>query len=230
MSDEEDRPESDEASPEETVVSQEDDGDEEWSPFDEVGDEYAVPKTRQIMASDGLPTQIAPPGGSNDIPPLSTTTLICMADESKFVLRDEWGEPWVEWPGDKVERAANGMWRARWKDADFGSRQDDRKKSDDWTRVDPIRPPCEHYIRQWTQFDLNTEAGVMLRLCAVRRTTEGAMMSLRDRAMYACDARVPRVLDAEKEWIDAFDKRKIAQGEHREYVPIFAAGGKANDG
>lgn len=94
----------------------------------------------------------------------------------------------------------------------------------DWAEVMPIRPPCAHYARQLSQFDLNAQAQVMLRVCAARRTTEGAFMSLRDRAMWACELRMPADA-ASNESLDAFDEKKMQQGKSRELFPIFQDSG-----
>lgn len=101
-----------------------------------------------------------------------------------------------------------------------------------WIEVEPIRPPCRHYVRQITQFEYNPENDVVIRLCSARRTTEGAFMSVRDRKIAACDMREPRDLESEK-IIDDFDTRKIKEGAEREYFPIFGGfgpSGKPGDG
>lgn len=102
----------------------------------------------------------------------------------------------------------------------------------DWIEVEPIRPPCRHYVRQISQFEYNPENDVVIRLCSARRTTEGAFMSVRDRKIAACDMRAPRDLESEK-IIDDFDARKIKQGMEREYFSIFSGfgpSGKPGDG
>ena len=89
-----------------------------------------------------------------------------------------------------------------------------------WVVVEPHRPPCRHYIRQRSQFSLNPQHKDYYRLCALRRTTEGAMMSVKDWGMWACDGRDPRDLETEKQ-IDDFDEMKEEQGTEREYINIF---------
>ena len=96
----------------------------------------------------------------------------------------------------------------------------------EWFEVEPIRPPCRHYVRQMTQFEYNPENDAILRLCSARRTTEGTFMSVRDRKMSACDMRDPPDLESESQ-IDEFDKKKIEQGATREYFSIFEGYGPA---
>lgn len=64
------------------------------------------------MASDGLPT-VRAPYNPPYAPPLTTETLCCIADTSKFVVRDQWGEIIAELPPELVERTADGRYRAK---------------------------------------------------------------------------------------------------------------------
>jgi hypothetical protein len=92
--------------------------------------------------------------------------------------------------------------------------------SADWVEVEPIRPACRHYLRQCTQLTYNPAEKANYRLCALRRTTEGAMMSVTDRAMWACDQRDPPEVASERRWLDDFDALKVHQGCHRTYTPL----------
>lgn len=91
----------------------------------------------------------------------------------------------------------------------------------DWLNVKPIRPPCRHYVRMRSQFELNAKHDVVYRLCAARRTTEGTFMTVRDRKVTACDMREPRDLESEGKFLDAFDAMKIQQGRERTMLPMF---------
>jgi hypothetical protein len=93
----------------------------------------------------------------------------------------------------------------------------------EWIEVEPIRPPCRHYIRQKSHADFDPQFKAIFRLCAARRTTEGAFMSVRDRGIWACDMREPRDLETEKQ-LDEFDEQKMREGTQREYVPMFGTG------
>jgi hypothetical protein len=92
--------------------------------------------------------------------------------------------------------------------------------SDGWVEVEPIRPPCRHYIRQKSQFSLNPKHKEYYRLCALRRTTEGAMMSVQNWGMWACDGRDPRDPETEQQ-ITAFDNQKAEEGRQRKHLPMF---------
>lgn len=254
MSDEEER-ERDSAPPGEVVVEAEEEGDEDWSPFDEIQDDFKPRPIVKITAADGLPTNFAPVVES-DIPVLSPETLVCMGVYTSFVLRGQFGDVLASFQREEVERSPYGHWRVplalaceRLKlamgrlrefvtkhcESNHGGEcvpQDDTvfmrgmlqslgyNVNPTWVEVEPLRRPCHHYARQLTQFELNAQAKVMLRVCAARRTTEGAFMSLRDRAMWGCDLRQPPLADSSQE-LDRFDDEKMQLGHTRELLPIF---------
>jgi hypothetical protein len=264
MSDEE--RERDSAPPDEVVVEAEDDGAEDWNPFDEVQDDFKPRPIIKITAADGMPTNFAPVVES-DIPELSPQTLVCMGMFDSFVLRGQFGDVLASFQPSEVERSPYGHWRVpmplaceRLKLAmnrlrEFVEKhceqhhdgecvpQDDTvfmrgmlqslgyNVSPLWVEVEPVRRPCRHYARQLTQFELNAQAKVMLRVCSARRTSEGAFMTLRDRAMWGCDMRNPPVPEAWKP-LDQLDEEKMAQGRSRELLPIFSTdnifGGASN--
>jgi len=263
MSDE-DRDGADDAAEEETLVPHESDPEteDEFSPFEEVFDDFLAEPIVRVIADDGMPAAISTGKYHNDIPPLSTKTLICMGDFSKFALRAIFGDAMAEFSPEEVQRSPEGRWRvpravARERlalelkrtreaikkhptssqQAQLADLDDDELMnvvlmqsaqgrnmtyavSREWIEVEPIRPPCRHYVRQITQFDYNPEADVTLRLCAARRTTEGAFMSVRDRKMTACDMREPRHMESETV-LDDFDNRKIREGASRTYHSMF---------
>jgi hypothetical protein len=204
----------DAALPEETVLSIEDQGDTEFHPFDEVKDEFQPGPMNRVMGPDGLPITVAPQALSL-IPALSPATLVCMGDFSEFVQRDgshNGKGPWVatghilkRLRPEQVERLPNGRW------VEKGTNDD----------VEPLRPPCRHYVRQKGQMELNAEATQLYRLCGARRTTEGTFMSIRDYGMYACDMREPFDL-ASAEQLDEFDRMKVQQGKERRELPMLA--------
>lgn len=236
------------------VVESEDGGEEDWSPFDEVQEDFKPGPVMKVMAADGLPTQTHP-NTESDIPVLSPETLTCMGDFSKFVLRGVFGDIVAEFNTGEVERSPSGRWRApktlvlermkmelqrvrQYASAhNLHASQDDEQLltallagissdlaiNNAWVEVYPIRPSCVYYARQLTQFDLNAQAKVMLRVCTARRTTEGAFMSLRDRAMWACELREPPV--EARDMLDEFDAKKMQEGARREYVPMFQGPG-----
>lgn len=194
-----------EALPEETVLSVEDDGETEWRPFDEVAEEFNPGPLTRVMGPDGLPITVDQTTHS-DIPALSTESLVCMGDFSAFVVRNARGEETARFGPEDVQRLHTGRWVKRLTDE----------------HVEPIRPPCRFYVRQQGQMEANTAATQVYRLCSARRTTEGAFMSIRDYGMYACDMREP-FDPVSSERLDAFDRMKIEQGRNRVHLPILAS-------
>lgn len=183
---------------------------DEFSPFDEIAEEFKPSEIKKVIGPDGLPTNYMPEGGSSDIPPLSPETLVCMADTSRFVVRNEYKQITKEWPPEEVDYYPNGKYYLK-KDADDA----------DKIEVEPIRPRCQNYVRQMAMFDYNAEAKVHLRLCSARRTTEGTFMTVRDSAMWACTMREPRDTVTEQKCLDSFDTEKVEQGKNREHFSIF---------
>lgn len=182
--------------------------DADFRPFEEIEESYQPKPMKKVMV-DGLPTQVSMGEGSH-IPALSTETLVCLEDTSQFVRRYiETGEIAQTYTPEQVEQMPNGGWAVRQRGAKV------------W--VEPIRPRCSHYVEQLTQFELNPENSVLLRLCAGRRTIGGAFMSVSDMGMWACSMRTPRDLISE-ERLTRFNKQKIEQGESRVGDSIFGKG------
>ena len=112
MSDDDPR---DEAQAEETAIESPEPSPEaetEFNPFDEVEEDYKPASAVFVNGPDGLPMRMDHTQES-DIPALSKTSLVCMGDYSKFVLRDRWGEIMATLDPKDVERAPDGRWRAR---------------------------------------------------------------------------------------------------------------------
>jgi hypothetical protein len=178
---------------------EDDSGDaDEFSPFEELSEEYSPSQITSVQGPDGLPMQVAPGAGETDIPVFSCETLVCMGDYSKFV--DAEGKTYdkllVEQRYPYFVLKGSG------------------------TEVTPIRPPCRHYVRQMTQFEHNPEVKLISRLCSARRDRQGAFMSVRDRAVWACDMRDPPDLESTK-LLDAFDNKKVKEGQERTFNSIF---------
>jgi hypothetical protein len=240
--------------------------DDAFDAFEQASEDFEPRPGRHVAGPDGLPIQLDETSLSN-IPPLSPTTLVCMEDTSKLVLRDRWGEVLFETtPTDpEVERAPNGVWRIhtnhlldRMRLALERFRKDyaelTREHRGDltggpqkdatpaqllsawlappgefmdldpmWTMLEPLRPACLHYVRvQTPEYNVELPRGTMpgiVRLCAARRNVEGAMMRIGNEGIYACSMRAPRDAVSEQN-LDAFDRRKIREGEHRVYLPI----------
>jgi hypothetical protein len=232
------------AEPEECVAEKVGDEDDSglWDPFEE---EHEVELTsRKVMQEDGMPGEVAR-DASDDLPPLSRESMICMGLFDRFVLRDDWGDVVVEFKPDVVERAPNGSWRVKRGDFVAASSTLTGPKSEalkrmhnaygEWVEVFPVRPPCRHYLRQAMPYDKNPRHRKFFRMCSLRRSSDGAMMNVGDTAVWACEGRDPRHPPSE-EMLERFDDMKIEQGKKRVKLPIVgpsddeAAGGIFGNG
>jgi hypothetical protein len=240
MSDE-DEGAKDAALPEDCVITDTGDGEDDgFHPFDEVEDAYQPAPAMRVM-ENGLPRTVDQTTAS-DIPALSEASLICLGDYSRFVIRNRWRDEIASFERAEVDRAPSGIWRAKLElvaakmnsneklSAEFlegearGKLYDAGVRSDnDWVEVEPVRPPCRHYVMQKTQFKYNAQAEYFPRLCAARRTTEGTFMTVGETGMWACSMREPRHLESEAE-LEAFDRKKMEQGRTRQHLPLFGGG------
>lgn len=223
MSEEEDNTEANEVSPEETEIHKPelDDSpeDAEWNPFEETDDDFKPTRVKVVKAEDGLPTQAVDGTTDDDIPPLSPETLVCMEDTSEFVIRDDYMQITNRFKPSEVERKPNGKYYLKAGVHKVGVSEVQTSEQDP-IEVQPIRPRCAHYVRQMGQGSLNSAMKEHYRLCSARRTTEGAFMSVRNQALWACTMRSPRDPDSEEK-LEDFDEKKIAEGAQREYYSIF---------
>jgi hypothetical protein len=211
----------DSAEPDETVHEGPEgdvDAETEFHPFDEVDEDFQPGPAMRVTGPDGMPVTVDTTTNGDDIPALSTESLVCMADVSKFVMRDEWGEIKATFEPADVSRAPNGCYRV--KNNLVREQGATNISSDEWVEVLPIRPQCHHYVRQQGSFYLNATHKKHYRLCSARRTTEGTFMTVSDLGMWACDMRHPYDVESIKR-LDDFDKFKIEQGAKRTHLPIF---------
>lgn len=199
------------------------------------------------MDPDGLPRPISPVK-MPFAPPLTPETLTCMADESRFVVRDRWGEELASFQPEDVDRAPDGTHRVRvaqlvaalggeesdlWKAWVRNAFVDDRLETrlacehvvrrnlgveyavdHGWVEVRPVRPACQYYARQMSDFQDDADEVFVARLCTARRDDGGEFLSLRDTAMWACDMRDPVDLTTLSK-LDEFDAKKIELGRER---------------
>jgi hypothetical protein len=152
------------------------------------------------MAEDGLPT-IEPSAAETHAPPLHPKTMVCIADKSSFVIRDEWGEIVRSYPPERVQRSADGRYYVKvwW----FFRRV-----------VEPVRPQCKFLRRQMTDFQDASNNQLVERLCTARRDSESFFLSLRDQQVHACELREPRHAESEVR-LDRFDEAKMKLGRER---------------
>jgi hypothetical protein len=201
-----------------------------WDPFEAEHDVEL--QSRKITQEDGMPGEAAG-DASDDIPPLSRENMICMGVFTSFVIRDDWGDILAKFDASSAERSLRGRWRvkrglvaaiAATLPSDKKQALDDHMEVNEylgWVEVEPIRPQCVHYLRQSMPYDKNPRAKKFFRLCTLRRSTEGAMMSVGDTAVWACEGRDPRHEPSER-MLERFDEEKIEQGKHRKMLPIVA--------
>jgi hypothetical protein len=190
----------------ESSAPEEEEEQDAFTPFEEIANEFQPGNILKIKGEDGLPQQYTPDSGKSDIPALSPTTLICSGDYSEF--RDTEGNKYTL---SQVVRCSEGHWVVRGDSQEIEGRR---------IIVEPKRQPCSHYVRQMTQADMNPEIRFISRLCSARRDRQGAFMSVRDTAVYACDMRNPPDVESTK-LLDDFDQKKIQEGKNRDFLPMF---------
>ena len=155
---------------------------------------------------DGLPVPSLPTD-LPIVPPLVPDTMVCIADRSEYVRRDQWGEITHRYPPERVQRASDGRYFVRF--LYFFRRV-----------VEPIRPQCQYLVRQMVDFQDAAENQFLERLCTARRDSESFFLSVRDQQVHACEFRLPR--DARSVVrLDRFDDAKMKQGAER-----YAVGGQ----
>lgn len=198
---------------------QEDDSSEsdEFSPFEELAEEFSPSKIITTTGPDGLPMQSAPEAGVSDIPVFSCETLVCIGDFSQFHDRDGnvYDKARVMKERPSLETFPEGEFETPYVLA--GAKYH--------LPLLPKRLPCVHYVRQMVQFEHNPEVKMIARLCSARRDRQGAFMSVRDRAVWACDMRNPPDLESQR-LLDEFDEKKLKEGRERTFDSIF---GKAKE-
>lgn len=157
-----------------------------------------------IDPSDGLPRMaVTHPYQDAQAPELTHESMVCMADVSAFVRRNQWGEVAETHAPSAVERTPDGRYRLR---TDQGA-------------VEPIRPQCEHYRRQYVPFPDDPEHPLVIRLCVARRTDEGEFVDVGNAAIYACELRSP-VYGCGVEKIDAADEAIMARQQQKKALEV----------
>lgn len=88
------------------------------------------------------------------------------------------------------------------------------------------RERCKFWMRQVMANDEipePTEFGHLIRYsnCAARRSVGGALMTMRDEAMYACDYRDPYDQPTAEKYLDKFDRDRVNSKKHLEMIRPF---------
>lgn len=94
------------------------------------------------------------------------------------------------------------------------------------TPVRMRRERCKHWMRQVMANDDQpepTEPGHLIRYsnCSARRSVGGALMTMRDEAMYACDYRDPYDAVTSEKYLDKFDRERLNSKRHLEMIRPF---------
>lgn len=77
--------------------------------------------------------------------------------------------------------------------------------------VFPIRPKCEHYMRQLIPWPDNPDMNRCQRLCGALKNDQGELYNVGDTTILACELRNPRHAETES-LIDHFDQRVVSAG------------------
>ena len=79
-----------------------------------------------------------------------------------------------------------------------------------WIEVEPLRPQCRHYRRQFQDFPDTPGRHMVIRLCTARMTDEGEFLSLRDQEMLGCEIRSPSIGN-QAHLMDEYDAVQVAK-------------------
>jgi hypothetical protein len=100
--------------------------------------------------------------------------------------------------------------------------------------VRPKRVRCDYYKRQvFVNDDVPNPADVghkiIFRNCGARRSVGGALMSLRDEGIYACDYRSPPDPTTSERYLDGPDRAHVRSNAHLKHLPLFNLTGEEHD-
>lgn len=211
---------------------------------EELRDAFGAPQVRRAGGhwtadETQLPTPIQDGDTADALaPPFLLENQVCIADRSAFVLRDGWGTERLRFRPDEVEQTPDGRYRVptravaarisskhgpeNWRSWLLAFLQ--RLTRSSWIEVEPVRPPCRHYVEQLeppapSQAHV-IKQGDMHRYCAARRNMAGAFMGLKDSAMKACSLRDPYDVSSDR-LLQKFDQDLLEKSSNREWFPMF---------
>jgi len=164
-----------------------------------------APMAMGVNPADGMPQHINL-GAMMAAPPLRVDTMVCMADTSSFVIRNEWGEVIEIFDPVQVSRAPDGSYRVETRE--LLRRRYQRKswvvraiwwvlhrvggEASGWSEVEPVRPACQYYARSLTDIGGDVDRKFVQRVCLAQKTDNGEYVTLRDSMVLACEIRNPR--------------------------------------
>jgi len=151
-------------------------------------------------------------------PPFTLENQVCVADHSKYVKRNAFGEITSEYTPEEVTHAPDGTFYVHGKPAL-------RETVHARERVVPVRAECRHYVRQLDPPSPNLRSqgytrGSMNRYCSARRNTAGAFFRLKDGEMGACSMRDPYDQESATKLAE-FDALLLKKSSERTYLSMF---------
>jgi hypothetical protein len=112
---------------------------------------------------------------------------------------------------DRASRLLNRLWDIAALDLKAHGLLMEVGGSTRFVRVEPIRPQCQHYLRQQTDLSADRDHRYYARSCMAQKTEEGEFYSLRDTLIGACSIREPRHIESEVAILDKFDEEKMSE-------------------
>ena len=216
---------------------------------DEIAEAFQpAPSVLIESPEDGLPMPADERGSLAVAHPFTRETVICVEDDTVFVelFEEELAERgWVQTShGYKPHMNGGAECEAHSKYTGDGSNEERRSFSPDVVEFQygkhvaftedgkcvPVRARRERCINFMRQVMANddvpnpNEPGHFLRFynCAARKSVGGALMSLRDEAVYACDYRSPVDTESTERYLDKFDRDRLNSKRHLELIRPFA--------
>lgn len=193
-----------------------------------------------VAGSDGLPVQASEDTEVRPAPRFHYDTVVCIEDDRQWVEQFKFdGEPnWYpltqpilnsSWAGfNPRERYANGEFRERRtfprEAVKYQNGVPYVVTEDGKIPVRPIRPQCIFYKRQLLGNDSQPDPSkrafaIVFRNCTARRSIQGADMSVRDEAVYACEHRKPYDKPSMDKFLIGPDQDRLNQRPVR--LPVF---------
>lgn len=212
----------------------------EHEAMEEIFESFPVEPIPVIMDKDGLPTPVTGDPEQSLAIPFTYETQLCIEDDREYVelFTEEFSAPpdgrgyfasvsrYTD-QGEPVERRRfdPSQVKYRWgvpcvAVPEYGGLE---------LPVRPRRERCQYYKRQVFSNDSQPDADkpghqIIFRVCTMRRSNGGALMSLRDEAVYACDFRLPPDPESSRRQ-DEKDRTKLQQRPDLVRLPLFGQPG-----
>jgi hypothetical protein len=200
---------------------------------------------------DGLPTPVDDATRLALAAPFTVETVVCLEDDSEWVevFKEELNDHEARY--GHVHRLLRNQLVLRSRFDGDGAEQKRLAVLPDVTGVRwahrvtvrhvqpfvllrPKRERCVHYKRQvFVNDDVPNPADlghrIIFRNCGARRSVGGALMSLRDEGIYACDYRSPPDPATSERYLDGPDRAHVRSNAHLKHLPLFNLSGDEHD-